>query len=275
MNKEFETDPRRERIIKGEPWNHLYNPLIMDVFLEYQERGGVLFGITGDLDNLGIYVARNGRPNAENLVDLYNQITRNFLEGWVDENRENIKTLAFVPSGEEVFIVGIAGNKKTAEDLFSQLRDGVMKLMQSQSYIDLGGTSASFGGKVFGDELDSKIKPLVEAAKLDKPDEVVFPLYLEILSKIRKETAIELDRQKFKDILDGIYPVQTRQIVLIQMILYKIRTREIVRFLNKLSEEEIKSLLALLGDSYGVLPNIEYQVNRILTELWEAKNDKQ
>ena len=91
----------------------------MEVFSEYQQGDGVLFGITGDLDSLGVYVARNGRPAAENLVDLYNQTTRNFLERWTAENRPNIETLSFVPSGEEVFIVGIAGNESTAQDLFS------------------------------------------------------------------------------------------------------------------------------------------------------------
>lgn len=75
----------------------------MRTFLDYQPQEDKLFAITGDLDNLGIYVARNGRPAAENLVDLYNQITRNFLESWVTENRSSIKTLSFVPSAEEVF----------------------------------------------------------------------------------------------------------------------------------------------------------------------------
>jgi len=144
MSKEFEVDPKRERIIKGEPWSRLFNPLIMEVFSEYQQGGGVLFGITGDLDNLGVYVARNGRPAAENLVDLYNQITRNFLEKYAVESESNIRTLSFVPSGEEVFIVGIANNENAAKDLFSALREGVMELMQSQPYIDLGGTFGEF-----------------------------------------------------------------------------------------------------------------------------------
>lgn len=128
--------------------------LIMEVFLEYQERGGgTLFGITGDLDNLGVYVARNGRPAAENLVDLYNQTTRNFLERWTTENGTDIQTLSFVPSGEEVFIIGIASGENAAQDLFSRLRDGVMELMRSQRYIDLGETSASFGVKFLGTNL--------------------------------------------------------------------------------------------------------------------------
>ena len=86
MSKELEVTPKTERIIKGEPWNRLFNPLVMEIFLDYSSQRGELFAITGDLDNLGIYVARNGRPAAENLVDLYNQTIRNFLEMWTAEN---------------------------------------------------------------------------------------------------------------------------------------------------------------------------------------------
>ncbi len=272
MGKEFEIDRKKERIIKGEPWSRLFNPLIMEVFLEYQqEEGGVLFGITGDLDNLGVYVARNGRPAAENLVDLYNQTTRNFLERWTVENRPNIETLSFVPSGEEVFIVGIANNESTAQDLFSQFQGGVMELMQSQPYIDLGGTSASFGGKVFRDELNSKMNHLVETVRHNKSDEEVFPLYLEVLSEIRRETAVELDKQKFKDILDGNYPVEVRQLVLTRMLLYKRTTRQIVKSLNQLSESDVKSLLTLLGDIYGIEPGKEDDVDDLLNGIAGGK----
>jgi hypothetical protein len=44
------------RRIKGEPWTRLFNPLVIEVFSEYMQDGGTLFGVTGDLDNLGVYV---------------------------------------------------------------------------------------------------------------------------------------------------------------------------------------------------------------------------
>lgn len=275
MDETFKTVNSKERIIKGEPWSRLFNPLIMEVFVEYQKTGGVLFGITGDLDNLGVYVARNGRPAAENLVDLYNQITRNFLERWISENRSGIKSLAFVPSGEEAFVVGIAVDENKAKGLFDQLQVGVMELMQSQSYIDLGETSASFGGKVFGDELNSKINALVEAVMSNGPDEEVYPLYLEVLSEIRKQTAIELDRQKFKNILNGDYPVEVRQFVLTRMLLYKRTTRYILEeILNQLSTEELTFLLELLGNEYGVELGKEDEVDSFLNKIAGGKNDK-
>jgi hypothetical protein len=33
-----------------------------------------LFGVTEDIDNLGVFVSRYGRPLAENLVDIYNRL---------------------------------------------------------------------------------------------------------------------------------------------------------------------------------------------------------
>ncbi len=265
MGKEFEVIPRTERIIKGEPWNRLFNPLIMETFLDYSsQKEDKLFAITGDLDNLGIYVARNGRPAAENLVDLYNQTIRNYLEMWAVENQQKTKSLSFVPSGEEVFIVGIAADKNSPQNLFANLQEGVMELMQKQTYIDLGGTSASFGGKVFGSELDPKIKFLADAIKAGKNDDEVFPIYLEVISEIRRETAIELDKRKFKDILNGDYPVEVRQLVLTRMLLYKRTTKDIVKSLNQLPEEEVESLLTLLGDIYGVEPGKEDEVDNFL-----------
>lgn len=160
--------------------------------------------------------------------------------------------------------MGISVNEDLPQNLFANLQDKIMELMQSQSYIDSGGTSASFGGKVFGSELDPKIKLLTDAIKEDKTDEEVFPLYLEIISEIRRETAIELDRQKFKDILNGNYPIEVRQLVLTRMLLYKRATREIVKSLNQLPEEDVKSLLTLLGDIYGVEPGKEDDVDNFL-----------
>ncbi|MGB9706691.1 MAG: hypothetical protein ACPLXP_01260 [Microgenomates group bacterium] len=236
----------------------------METFLDYSSGGGKLFAITGDVDNLGIYVARNGRPAAENLVDLYNQIIRNYLEMWAAENQQKIRSLSFVPSGEEVFIIGVTTDEDTAQNLFDKLRGGVMELMQNQHYIDLGETSVSFGGKVFGNELDLKIKTLADAIRAGKNDEEVFPIYLEVMSQIRRETAIELDRQKFKDILNGNYPVEVRQLVLARMLLFKRTTRVIVESLNRLPKEDVESLLALLGDIYGVEPGKEDEIDNFL-----------
>lgn len=264
---------KQERVIKGEPWTRFFNPVVMEVFSDYHKQRGYLFGLTGDLDNLGVYVARNGRPKAENLVDLYNQTIRNFLENWAIENRDSLISMAFVPSGEEVLIIGTANNESAPLRLFEKIRDGTMSLISSQPFLDIGDTAASFGGKIFGREHDPRIDNLAIAVMEGKPDEEVFPVYLELLSDIRKEMAIELDRQKFKDILGGSYPVEIRQLVLTRMLLYKRTTRQIVESLNGLSKAEVTYLLQMLGDIYGVELGKEDEVDKFLNNITEGKND--
>lgn len=270
FEKRYSLD-KQERVIKGEPWTRLFNPVVMEVFSDYHRQGGHLFGLTGDLDNLGVYVARNGRPQAENLVDIYNQTIRNFLENWAVENKDSLISMAFVPSGEEVLIIGVAKNKLAPMQLFERIRDGTMSLMSGQPFLDIGDTAASFGGKIFGTEHNPKIDHLTNAVIEGKPDKDVFPIYLELMSEIRREMAIELDRQKFKDILGGNYPVEIRQLVLTRMLLYKRTTRQIVESLNGLSKTEVTYLLQMLGDIYGVELGKEDEVDNFLNNITEGK----
>lgn len=266
---------KQERVIKGEPWTRLFNPVVMEVFSDYHRQGGHLFGLTGDLDNLGVYVARNGRPQAENLVDLYNQIIRNFLENWAVENKDSLTSMAFVPSGEEVLIIGVANNRLTPMQLFENVRNGTMSLMSSQPFLDIGDTAASFGGKIFETEHNPSIDHLTSAVMEGQPDKDVFPIYLELMSEIRREMAIELDRHKFRDILGGNYPVEIRQLVLTRMLLYKRTTRQIVESLNGLSKAEITYLLQMLGDIYGVELGKEDEVDSFLNNITKGENDQQ
>lgn len=48
------------------------------------------------------------------------------------------------------------------------------------------------------------------------------------------------------------------------MLLYKRATRQIVASLNQLPEEDVKSLLNLLGSIYGVEPGKEDEVDEFL-----------
>ena len=270
---ERESNSTKEELIKGETWSRPFNPLVIEVFKDYVNEGGHLFAATGDLDNLGVYVARNGRARAENLVDLYNQTIRNYLEGWVSENEKKIISFAFVPSGEEVLIVGVARATEIPKRLFDGLRDGISKLMESQEYLDIGNTSASFGGVVFGDKYDIVLKGLVENYDSSESDETVYPKYLDILTGIRTETAFELDKNKFQDILRGDYPVEVRQLVLTRMLLYKRTTKEILISLNRLSHDEVLLLLDMLGEVYGIEPGLEDQVDKLYKSLIDKKDE--
>ena len=64
-----------------------------------------LFGITGDLDNLGVFVSRYGRPLAENLVDIYNRLIGAFMYGFTKKHSRAIPAFCMIPSGEEIFAI--------------------------------------------------------------------------------------------------------------------------------------------------------------------------
>lgn len=258
---------KQERVIKGEPWRRLYNPIVMEVFSDYHKKRGRLFGITGDLDNLGVYVARNGRPAAENLVDLYNQIIRNFLENWTIENRSLLTSVAFVPSGEEVLIVGVAKNEAAPLQLFGQIRDGTMSLVRNQPFLDVGDTAASFGGVIFTDSYDATITEMVTSLEQGAGDDRIYPLYFALLRNMRQDMAVALDKQKFLDILEGNFPVEMRQLVLSRLLLYKKTTREIIMALSSLSSEEINHILRVVGNTYGISHGQEDEINKLIEDL--------
>lgn len=253
--------------LRGELWHRLFNPLVMEVFREHIEEGGILFGVTGDLDNLGVYVARNGRPTAENLVDFYNQIIRNYLQGWVTEHHNSLGSVAFVPSGEEIFLVGISKNSELSRRLFDEIRDGVMKLTREQQYIDIGDTAASFGGVIFGDKYKNEARKMVENLQQGADDSVVYPLYLATMKKMRGDLAIALDSQKFKDILGGNFPIEMRQLVLSRMLLYKRITRQIIMALNSLAPEETTQILDMVGSVHGIEKGKEDDIDNLLRSL--------
>lgn len=253
--------------LKGEPWHRLFNPLVMEVFREHTNEGGILFGVTGDLDNLGVYVARNGRSSAENLVDFYNQIIRNYLQGWVAEHHDSLGSIAFMPSGEEVFLVGISKDSELPQRLFDEIRNGVMKLAREQQYIDIGDTAASFGGVVFGDKYKNETGKMVGSLQEGAGDGVVYQVYLETMRKMREDLAVALDSQKFKDILGGNFPIEMRQLVLSRMLLYKRTTKQIIMTLNSLAPEEITQIIEMVGSVYGIEKGKEDDIDNLFRSL--------
>jgi hypothetical protein len=243
-----------------EPWNRFFNPLIMNVFETYDDsKDNTLFGITGDLDCLGLYVATNGRAKAENLVDFYNQTIRNYLSIWLKHNPEAVGKLAFVPSGEEVLIVGTAIDKTAVADLFLRLRPAVTELTSKQEFIDIDPTAASFGGVLFSREYDQEIAQMVLDLRLGASDEVVYPQYLQVLESMRTQMALALDVNKFGDIFPE-HPVEARNMVYTQMLDYKTKTKNILISLARVPPEELTDFFQCGGPSYGVT---EEQVEKI------------
>ena len=273
-NNNNQTPEENQRVFRGDTWDRLFNPLIMETIKKYVKSGGVLFGLTGDLDNLGVYVARNGRPLAENLVDFYNQVIRNYLKKWTLENKDHLFQVVFVPSGEEVLIIGVAKDRKLPDILFKQIKRGVMDLASSQPFIPLGDTSTSFGGVVFDNRYDDTLKFMIDMFERNEPDSRIYPVYLEVLMAMRQEMAKALDQEKFSNILGGKFPVQLRQIVYAKMLNYKTSTKKVIEALNLLSLTELEELLRLTGNQYGLAENKENLINQTLKYIHRNAKSK-
>jgi len=244
----------------GKEWDKPYNPLIIEVMKNY-DKDSFLFAITGDLDNLGIFVARRGRAKAENLVDHYNQVIRNTLQKWAEQNENNLSGICFIPSGEEIFILGVSNKKEILYGLFDNFKEEVIKNLKKDNPITIEMTLPNFGGVIIKEGLREEIRGLI---RKDEKGEVkkAYEIYLNLMEKIRNETARELDINKFKGLVIGDYPVQLRNIIFSQMLKYKSRTKEILKSIDKKTNKNL--LFNFCGDKYGLKEGDEHKINFLL-----------
>lgn len=228
-----------------------------------------MFGITGDLDSLGVYVARRGRPEAECLVDEYSQITRNYFRNWVNQHPLDVLVSTFVPGGEEVLMMGVSRKTQPVYDLIANMRSRVMeqaKQYEQAGLTNLGDTATSFGGVIFNP--DRYARSLIEVvSKFDAGlhDTEVYPAYRRLLVEMRTDMALALDTEKFKTILNGQYPKEVRLLVYRQMLEYKAGTKMLLERLNLLKPEDIQSILTILQtDGYQLTPDMQAQLKTVL-----------
>jgi hypothetical protein len=228
----------------------------------------ILFGITGDIDNLGIYVAKNGRAKAENLVDLFNQIIRNESIRWARAHNDCMDDMTFIASGEEIVILGICRDRTVVDDLFHNINANINRLLRDNHFIDIGETGISFGCAIFADlDLIKKIAWLAERTK-NFTGENEFILYLEIMEQIRNILAKELDKIKFKDLWKTSLEneILYRNFVYAYLLDYKYNTaRALRRLAAKVGVLENKEQLSSLRYQYGLTD----QNRRIAFELKE------
>jgi hypothetical protein len=65
--------------------------------------------------------------------------------------------------------------------------------------------------------------------------------------------AVELDRKKFSDILEGNYPIQMRLLVYYQMLKYKSGTKVLLQSFGNLPREDQEMILNIIGKGeYGI-----------------------
>lgn len=200
----------------------LWSKKILDI-LTLSEPQDSIFGITGDMDNLGIYVSRHGRPMAENLVDVYNHLVGSFLYDLAKKYKIPIVVL---PSGEELFVLGLCKNV-SPEPILSKVRSGeINDFIKVHSPIFAPEVSISFGAKVFDPrEAEPKIKTFLDgvgARDLQRGSLA----YLEMMNFFRNELALELDRAKFASLRVPHLAVLFRNAVYVHLRDYK-RTTQI------------------------------------------------
>lgn len=220
----------------------------------------ILFGITGDLDNLGIFVSQNGRASAENLVEVYNHIIGSYCSDFVSKHSE-IENFAFLPSGEEIFAIGIANNRQIIDLFFTALHNDI-NLELTKSPIKANYVTISFGTKIF-DNID--VLNLIKAIDSDNVS-AANNAFLAIMLDMRKQLALELDKDKFKSLDCEDSAIFFRNCVYAKMREYKITTKQsLIKLSQKTkSDSKFKELIkkSVLNHDYGLSDeSVEYLLN--------------
>jgi len=231
-----------------------------------------LFGVTGDIDNLGIYVARQGRAKAEILVDTYNRLVGVIFCNFIESHPHEFFEVCFLPAGEEVFILGTIADSDSARLLFDRFHSvGVARILHKNSPINIGSTNITFGCNTFdSDFMSSKVSALLDVVENGNMSSAN-TLYAEVLGEIRLKLSIELDRRKFSDMEPSIGDeILLRNLVYLKTIQYKEETRKLLVEVNgklKHSPEIRQTLKSLIGDKYGLQDVDSTQLLKTVSEL--------
>jgi len=231
-----------------------------------------LFGVTGDLDNLGVFVSRYGRPLAENLVDIYNRLIGAFMYGFIKKHSKAIPAFCMIPSGEEVFATGVATNRSVVNDFFLLLGGEVNNFIKENAHLADEDVTVSFGCKIFsGDTIGPATSRLVESVRKRRVQDAS-SAYLELMLAMRRELAYELDRAKLDSLnasdLDLV--MFFRNVVYAKLQNYKKETRSaLVTLAERLSHdiglrERLQAMA--LNSEYGIADEDAQTINELLAE---------
>jgi hypothetical protein len=179
----------------------IYSNKIARIFKKYYLNKDLkIFAISGDIDNLGIFVSRRGRAEAEILVDSYNRIMgKYFYDLYTDKNK--FVDFVIIPSGEEIFVIGLAKKIKDVNESFEVLKNNINRFIFANSPILDKKVTVSFGCSLIDDcikqrELNKFVK--CEGVNVDDANNS----YINISRSIREKLAKEMDLSKFSDLLN-------------------------------------------------------------------------
>jgi hypothetical protein len=217
-----------------------------------------LFGITGDLDNLGVFVSRYGRPLAENIVDIYNRLIGTFMYRFTKKHPQTIPAFCMIPSGEEIFAIGTATNQSVVREFFSLLEKEVNGFIRNNAPLSAKDVTVSFGCKIFSKEmLGDAVSSFVGLTKKQRIQETSLA-YLELMLAMRHELAYELDRAKFSSLNASDLDLVTffRNVVYAKLQNYKKETKKaLVTLASRLNRDaKLRKRLQTmaLNSKYGI-----------------------
>lgn len=249
----------------------IWSRKILRVVQEYDSNKNlILFGITGDLDNLGVFVSKFGRPLAENLVDVYNRIIGTFMYDFIKRHSGEIPSFCMIPSGEEIFAVGVATNHSVVDDFFGRLSGEINNYIKENSPFANKDVTISFGCKIFcGDIIETAIPRFVHLVRM-KFTQAASSAYLELILTMRNELAYELDRAKFNSLnaseLDLV--MFFRNVVYAKLHDYKQETKAaLLSLANRLANDvALREQLQVmrLNSKYGIVDKDVQFINELL-----------
>lgn len=254
-------------------YQRIWSRKVLKVVEAYdRNRDLFLFGVTGDLDNLGVFVSRYGRPLAENLVDIYNRLIGAFMYGFIKRHSKAIPAFCMIPSGEEIFATGVATNRSVVNEFFLLLEGKVNNFIKENAHLVDEDVTVSFGCKIFsGDTIDTATSCLVELVRGRQVQEAS-SAYLKLMLAMRRELAYELDRAKFGSLnaSDLNLVMFFRNVVYTKLQNYKKETREVlVTLADRLSHDiglrERLQVMAL-NSEYGIADEDAQLINKLLIE---------
>ena len=256
-----------------EKHQRIWSSKILKVLEAYDRNQNLfLFAVTGDLDNLGVFVSRYGRPLAENLVDIYNRLIGAFMYRFTKKHSKTIPVFCMIPSGEEIFAIGVATNQLVANEFFSLLGDEVNNFIKENTLLSKDDVTVSFGCKIFsGNAISIATSYFVGLVQKRRVQEASLA-YLELILNMRRELAYELDRAKFDSLnasdLDLV--MFFRNVVYTKLQDYKKEAREaLITLADRLSRDvELRKRLQVmtLNSEYGITDDDARLINELLIE---------
>lgn len=229
-----------------------------------------LFGITGDIDNLGIFVSQHGRPLAENLVDIYNRLIGAFMYKFVKKHSKIIFNFCMIPAGEEIFAIGVTNDPAVVNKFFSLLENEINNFIKENAPFSDENVTISFGCKIFSDDITrisaSHFVNLVSKRKTLKASLA----YLKFMLILRQELAYELDRAKFRSLKASNLNLVIffRNVVYAKLQNYKVETRKnLIALADQMNcNAELRKRLQsmTLNSKYGITDENAHFIKKLI-----------